>query len=649
MKKLISVIMFFLAVSVNIPALGVTHKQVTSEGTPFENFETLTDWTPPESPGSQELSTNAKQGTYSLRQNIVNGASVSSTKTISANLSNVKNFIFWVYLQKDATFTGSLVIYLTSTTNFSKYFVAVLPYAAMNKGWNRLVIDKAKFTTANDDWTNTMVRLRVKVWPSAGETFYVCWDDLRTDYIARPKVIITFDDGIQSFYDKAYPIMAANGQKGVSFVITDDIWKIGFLTLPEINELYALGWDISNHTKNHQHLTALSEEDMHTEIDVADTALSAYTSRKFFAYPYGDYNSTIIDYLKSKRYAFARTTIRGDYQPHFNLSEDLQYQMKGSVVANYTTVAQVQDWIDAVINQKGLLVLAFHRIVDSGADISEKYLTADFQTISDYLKTKSDAGLLDVETFTDYYNGYANGYASVVPAEIIDDFDSYENDDKLEAVWYPHHLTHVHLNTDPNFTHDGNRSMSYPYEEGDDEVKVHTSDLPDQIRSDWTIGGVKALDLYFYGDAPNSVSPMYVKLEDDSNHVGTVTYGDHGEDLNDLRVAAWHEWNIDLKDFNSAGVDLTNVKQVYLGFSGSGSGTVYFADIRLYQPRCILSKRSVDFAKVDYAPAGCISGDCVIDFRDFAVLANEWLDTVDFGNLAALADMWLKEQLWPPE
>ena len=232
------------------------------------------------------------------------------------------------------------------------------------------------------------------------------------------------------------------------------------------------------------------------------------------------------------------------------------------------------------------------------------------------------------------------------PLLVVEDFDSYGNTGELQNVWHPNPSL-VWLNTDPNFVCEGN-SMEYEYDKNTD-VEVGTEDLPYQIRSDWTVEGVKALAVHFYGAPPNSVSPMYVKLEDGRGNEGVVTYGDNGEDRNDLRIASWHEWNIDLAIFDACGVDLTDVKYIYLGFGGeNGSGTVYFDNIQLYPPRCVLSKRSADFAKVDYAPAGCISGDCVIDFRDFAVLANEWLDTVDFReDLAVLVDMWLEEQLWP--
>jgi hypothetical protein len=174
--------------------------------------------------------------------------------------------------------------------------------------------------------------------------------------------------------------------------------------------------------------------------------------------------------------------------------------------------------------------------------------------------------------------------------------------------------------------------------------------------------GVKALAVHFYGAPPNSVLPMYVKLKDGSGNEGVVTYGDNGEDPNDLRIARWHEWNIDLAIFDACGVDLTDVEYIYLGFGeGGGSGTVYFEDIQLYQPRCILSKRSADFAKVDYAPVGNPAGDCKIDYQELEIMADYWLmtpppdysidlngdGTINFRDFAVLVDMWLEEQLWP--
>ncbi|MBA7574210.1 hypothetical protein ES708_16012 [subsurface metagenome] len=87
----------------------------------------------------------------------------------------------------------------------------------------------------------------------------------------------------------------------------------------------------------------------------------------------------------------------------------------------------------------------------------------------------------------------------------------------------------------------------------------------------------------------------------------------------------------------------------------------FFVLIGLYPPRCVLSKRTGDFAKVDIFPRGYPTGDCLISFREFGMMADDWLmtpppdpnidlhgdGTIDFRDLAVLVDMWLEEQLWP--
>ena len=130
--------------------------------------------------------------------------------------------------------------------------------------------------------------------------------------------------------------------------------------------------------------------------------------------------------------------------------------------------------------------------------------------------------------------------------------------------------------------------------------------------------------------------------------------------MNDVKIAAWQEWNIDLQDFNSAGIDLTDVNAVYIGFGDrnnwlipGGTGTVYFDDIRLYASRCV----------PEYGPTADFSGDCVVSFKDYAILGSQWLQPpgipsadiapepldgfVDWLDLDTLADSWLAKQLWP--
>ena len=192
-----------------------------------------------------------------------------------------------------------------------------------------------------------MIRMRVRCIASGTDDVSVIFDDFRKDYNAEPKVIITLDDGSGSNIDKAYPIMAGNGQAGVSFVVTSLIDTGAYMTLANLETLQSAGWDVSNHTKTHLDLTSLSGAEMHTEIDDADLYLTNFDSKRFFAYPGGKYNDTIIDYLAQEGFIFARTILYGEYQPHLDLVDNnIQYQVKSKVVINTTTVQSVKDRID---------------------------------------------------------------------------------------------------------------------------------------------------------------------------------------------------------------------------------------------------------------------------------------------------------------
>ena len=166
------------------------------------------------------------------------------------------------------------------------------------------------------------------------------------------------------------------------------------------------------------------------------------------------------------------------------------------------------------------------------------------------------------------------------------------------------------------------------------KIEVQTSDLVSGIGSDWTIGGVKALRVPFYGQAGNATTEsLWVQLQDGSKGYGEkVFYGTYeGESLDDFDEASWHDWNIDLNDCD---VDLTNVVSITIGIgkvgtegeTAFGSGTLFFDDIRLYAPMCVPARSSAAFAKVDYSgPAGV--PDCVVDYHELEVMTRDWLES----------------------
>jgi regulation of enolase protein 1 (concanavalin A-like superfamily) len=126
------------------------------------------------------------------------------------------------------------------------------------------------------------------------------------------------------------------------------------------------------------------------------------------------------------------------------------------------------------------------------------------------------------------------------------------------------------------------------------------------------------------GIASNDAEQLYVALEDSTGTVKDVPH----PDPNAVQLDTWQEWNIDLADF--APVDLTRVKKIYIGVGNrnvptlGGGGMLYIDDIRLYQPRCF-----PDLAK----PAASFNNDCIVDYLDLQIMADDWLSTGDSVGL----------------
>jgi hypothetical protein len=84
----------------------------------------------------------------------------------------------------------------------------------------------------------------------------------------------------------------------------------------------------------------------------------------------------------------------------------------------------------------------------------------------------------------------------------------------------------------------------------------------------------------------NEAEPMYVSVQDGSGTSATVYHDDPDAAL----INTWTKWNIDLQEFSDAGVVLTDVSKLAIGFGDvdnqqpGGSGLVFFDDIRLYRP-----------------------------------------------------------------
>lgn len=122
-------------------------------------------------------------------------------------------------------------------------------------------------------------------------------------------VVITFDDGWKTQYERAVPVLHQLGFTATFFVYIATIGPDpGFMTWDQVRELKQLGMTVGSHSVTHPFLTKLDAAALRTEVDSsrATIARNLGDSVDFFAYPYGAWNDAALAAVRTAGYRAAR-------------------------------------------------------------------------------------------------------------------------------------------------------------------------------------------------------------------------------------------------------------------------------------------------------------------------------------------------------
>lgn len=371
----------------------------------LESFQTIGEWSRGSAAGSiADDVQHFTEGDQSLRVTFASGTSVFYDKTINQKVNGHKGMFLKIYVPS-LTNLGSVALYIASVSNFSKFFSKTIQATALHEGYNYIHIAPSEWSnTGSEAWSNTMVRLRIRVNATTG-TPAVSFCAIHTSQYNRPKVMVTFDDSWDSQYTKAFAYMSPRGLKGTIYAIGSKLRTAGYCTLAQLQEIYADGWDIGNHGS--VNLTTLSTQaEQEAEVLGEEQYIKEFTrSCKHYAYPNGGYDDNAKNALEHIGYLSARTIIDRNQANYL----DEKYLLTRYGIYNSTSVATAKSYIDSCIAQGASILLNFHIIVDATADVSTKVLTADFQALMDYILLKKRQGLLDVVTVSEFCDGLTTG------------------------------------------------------------------------------------------------------------------------------------------------------------------------------------------------------------------------------------------------
>lgn len=273
-------------------------------------------------------------------------------------------------------------------------------------------------------------------------------------------VVLTFDDASRSHYTVARPLLQKH-RFGATFFVTEG-WdfatnKADYMTWEQIAQLHKDGFEIGNHTKDHQSMTEKTLRDLPAQLKGIDDCCKEHGIPKptSFAYPGNAIHKDALAILKDRGIRFAR---RGGspeyaykdgkgiaYEP--NLDHPLLVPTTGDARLTWT----LDDLKKAVAQAKHgkIAVLQFHGVPDTAHD----WVTTKKESFETFLKYLADEkctviAMRDLAKYIDSevvpnnpWGAIEDRKARIAAGKSLDDIRPAKSDDELK-YWLTNMLVH---------------------------------------------------------------------------------------------------------------------------------------------------------------------------------------------------------------
>ncbi len=178
-----------------------------------------------------------------------------------------------------------------------------------------------------------------------------------------PIISFNFDDGFSSVFDVGMPILDKAGFISSHYIVINRIGESGYMNIDQIIDIQKRGHEIGAHSRTHNILTAMSEDDAYDEISGSkkDLLKEGIARVDTFVYPDGYFNDEIVSLVKKAGYLGARIT-----NPGLNDSASDPYRLLYLGMNSEITFEKVKEKIDQTLLEKKWLIMVFHRIGETG-------------------------------------------------------------------------------------------------------------------------------------------------------------------------------------------------------------------------------------------------------------------------------------------
>ncbi|HUS26042.1 MAG TPA: polysaccharide deacetylase family protein [Nevskiaceae bacterium] len=205
----------------------------------------------------------------------------------------------------------------------------------------------------------------------------------------EPLLSVTFDDGWESVFTVAYPLLQRYGIQTTQYALSGTLDDQKYMSIQQLRAMQATGHQIACHTVNHADLTTLDTKELNYQLKgCKDTFGKLLGPMKDFASPYSSYDETSIaaikKYFRSHRNTDGDPT-NGVGDPDVNVPDNFDiYNLTAVTVRRDTTPASIQKLIDYARKHNAWLILTYHAIDESKSNygLDTKQLEAQLREMS---------------------------------------------------------------------------------------------------------------------------------------------------------------------------------------------------------------------------------------------------------------------------
>jgi peptidoglycan/xylan/chitin deacetylase (PgdA/CDA1 family) len=123
-------------------------------------------------------------------------------------------------------------------------------------------------------------------------------------------VAITFDDGCETDWMEAAPLLCARGFGATFFVVAGFVGRRGYLTQAQLRDLAAAGFEVGSHSLSHRMLTTVTLPELEREIVDSRASLEDLCGApvRHFSCPHGRWSSALARLAREAGYETVSTS-----------------------------------------------------------------------------------------------------------------------------------------------------------------------------------------------------------------------------------------------------------------------------------------------------------------------------------------------------